>query len=266
MRRRRLVGGLVAGVLGTASAAAQTAPAINTDRPSFTSAPRVVGPRVVQVETGVILGRDGSDDRTATSLTLPDALVRLGLTRRLELRLGMAGWIRERDGRPGSTATSSASDTQVALEYQVAAEDGLGADVAVIAGSSVPTGGTASTGTADPFVRLVWARTVGGSVSLGGTFNWANPTVPGPSRRERLRTLETSLVLGHGLGGAWSAFWEAVARHEDRDTDAATWFANAGVQRTFGADWQADAWVGRGLNEVAPDWAGGVGLSFRFRR
>lgn len=248
------------------SAAAQTDAPINTDRPSFTSAPRVVGRGVVQIETGVVAGRDTVDDVTARTLTAPDALVRLGLTRRLELRAGMAGWIRADSGRPGQEATSSASDTAVALEYQLAFQEGAGLDLAVIAGTSVPTGGAASTGTIDPFVRLVWNRALGDAASLGGTLNWSRPTVSGPSARERLRTLEASLVLGHGLGGTWSAFWEAVGRHQDLDADATSWFANAGVLKTFSADWQADAWVGRGLNDVASDWAFGAGLSFRFRR
>jgi len=266
-RGARSIGWLLAATVGVASpVAAQSDAPINTDRPSFTSAPRVVGPGVVQIESGVVAGRDTVDEVTAQTLTAPDVLVRLGLTRRLELRAGTAGWIREDSGRPGQPATSSASDTAVALEYQLAFQEGVGLDLAVIAGTSVPTGGAASTGTIDPFVRLVWNRALGAAASLGGTVNWSQPTVPGPSERERLRTLEASLVLGHGLGGSWSAFWEAVGRHEDLDADATSWFANAGLLKTFGADWQADAWLGRGLSETAADWAFGAGLSFRFRR
>jgi hypothetical protein len=249
-----------------AAAQAQSPAPVNTDRPSFTSAPRVVGARVVQVETGLAVTRDAADEVTTSSTTAPNALIRLGIDRRFEFRLEMAGWVREDSGRPGTSARSSASDVAAALEYQFAAQEGAGIDLALIAGTTLPTGGRVSSGNADPFARLVWNRSLRDSVSLGGTVNWSLPSVPGPAGRERLRTLEGSLVLGHGLGGSWSAFWEMVGRHENRDSDAVTWFANAGVQRTLGPDWQADAWVGRGLNQVAPDWAGGLGLSVRFRR
>ena len=257
---------LAALVVAPRIAAAQPGAPINTDRPSFTSAPRVVDPRVVQIETGIVAGRDTSDDLTATTLAAPDVLIRMGLHRRLELRVGTAGWIRQDSGRAGREATTSAADTSVALEYQISTQEGAGLDLALIGGTSVPTGGDASSGTVDPFARLVWNRALGGAASLGGTLNWSQPTVPGPSQRERLRTLEASLVLGHGLRGTWSAFWEAVGRHQDLDADATSWFANAGVLKTFGGDWQADAWLGRGLNDTAADWAFGAGLSFRFRR
>lgn len=257
---------LAALVVTPRPAAAQPGAPIATDRPSFTSAPRVVDPRVVQIETGIVAGRDRRDDLTATTLAVPDVLVRMGLHRRLELRVGTTGWIRQDSGRAGREATTSLADTSVALDYQLATQEGAGLDLALIGGTSVPTGGDASSGTVDPFARLVWNRALGGMASLGGTLNWSRPTVPGPAQRERLRTLEASLVLGHGLGGTWSAFWEAVGRHQDLEAGATSWFANAGVLKTLGDDWQADAWVGRGLNDVATDWAGGVGLSFRFRR
>jgi hypothetical protein len=249
-----------------ATARAQPPAPINTDRPSFTSAPRVVGARVVQVETGLAVTRDTADEVTASSTTAPNTLIRLGIDRRFEFRLEMAGWVREDSGRPGAGARSSASDVAAAIDYQFAAQEGGGVDLALIAGTTLPTGGRVSSGNADPFARLVWNRSVGGTASLGGTVNWSLPSVPGPAGRERLRTLEGSLILGHGLGGPWTAFWEAVVRHQDIDDDAVAWTGNAGVLRAFGPDLQVDVWVGRGLNAVAPDWSAGAGLSFRLHR
>jgi hypothetical protein len=244
---------------------AQSPPPINTDRPSFTSAPRVVGARVVQVETGLAVTRDTVDGLTASATTAPNALIRLGIDRRFEFRLEMAGWVRDDSGRPGAGARSSASDVAAAIEYQFAAQEGVGVDLALIAGTTLPTGGRVSSGNADPFARFVWNRGLGGA-SLGGTVNWSLPSVPGPAGRERLRTLEGSLVLGHGLGASWSAFWEAVVRHQDVDDDAVAWIGNAGVLKTFGPNLQIDAWFGRGLNTVAPDWSAGAGLSLRLHR
>ncbi|MBL8135806.1 MAG: transporter [Acidobacteria bacterium] len=245
-----------------ASATAQPAtPVIVTDRPSFTNSPKVVGARMVQIEAGVATARDGTDAGTATRTSAPNTLVRLGMSSRVEFRLEMEGWIRASSGRPGREPESSASDLALAAEYQFARAEGLGVDLAVIAGATLPTGGSASTGNADPFARFVWNRPLG-AASLGGTVNWSAPSADS----ERVRALDGSLVLGTPLRGAWSAFWEGVVRHQNVETDAATWLANAGVLRTFGSNLQLDAWVGRGLNDVAPDWRFGVGVGYRLRR
>lgn len=250
----------------TPPAAAQSTSSINTDRPSFTSAPRVVGPGVIQIESGLDLLRETPDvpanAPTASAASAPNVLVRLGMTRSIELRAEMAGWVRTDSGRKGADARTSVSDVALAVEYQFASQAGLGLDLALIAGSTLPIGGRVSSGAADPFARLVWGRDVGRAVNLGGTFNWSAPTTDS----DRLRTLEASLVFGHALVGPLSAYWEGVVRHEDLDDDPATGVANVGLLWALGEDWQLDGWVGRGLSERAPDWRFGVGAAYRFRR
>lgn len=244
------------------AATAQTAAApIVTDRPSFTSAPTVVGARVVQIEAGFTAERDTPGRDTATRVSAPNTLIRLGMSATTEFRIETEGWVRQASGRPGRDAVSSASDIALAVEYQFLSAARRGVDVALIAGSSLPTGGAASSGNADPFARLVWNRPLGAG-SLGGTFNWSAPS----ANSERVRALDASLVAGHPLWGAWSAFWEAVVQHRNVEADAATVLANAGVQRLLGSNLQLDAWVGRGLSDVATDWRVGVGASWRFTR
>jgi len=258
---RRIAAALL--LVGTSHAGAQTAATpIVTDRPSFTNSPRVVGAKVVQIEAGLASARDTSGGATATRISAPNTLVRLGMSSRVEFRMEMEGWIRESSGRPGRDAVSSASDLALAAEYQFARAEGLGVDLALIVGATLPTGGSASSGNADPFARLVWNTPLSTAVSLGGTFNWSAPSADS----ERVRALDASVVLGTPLWGAWSAFWEGVVRHQDVDTDAATWLANAGVLRAFGPNLQLDVWLGRGLNDVAPDWRFGVGVGYRFTR
>ncbi len=259
LRSARLAAAIL--LLGTVHAGAQT-PAIVTDRPSFTNSPRVVGAKVVQIEAGLASARDVVGSETATRLSAPNTLVRLGMSPRVEFRLEMEGWIRQSPGRAGRDSESSASDLALAAEYQLLKAGARGLDLAVIAGATLPTGGRASSGNADPFARLVWNTPLASTVSLGGTFNWSAPSADS----ERVRALDASLVLGTPLWGSWSAFWEGVVRHQDVDTDAATWLANAGVLRAFGPNLQLDAWLGRGLNDVAPDWRVGVGVGYRFTR
>jgi Putative MetA-pathway of phenol degradation len=250
---------LVAG--GVASAQTHTTPIV-TDRPSFTNSPVVVGDHVVQIETGLTGSRDDTGAGTATRTSAPNTLVRLGMSSRVEFRVEFEGWIRESSGRPGRDAVSSAADTALAVEYQFARAAGLGLDLAVIAGATVPTGGEASTGNADPFARLVWNRPLGAATSLGGTLNWSAPS----AASARIRALDASLVLGTPLAGAWSAFWEGVVRHQDVGDNTTTWLVNAGVLARVGQRLQFDAWLGRGVNDVAPDWRFGAGVGYRFTR
>lgn len=248
------------------TAAAQSSSPINTDRPSFTNAPRVVAPGTVQIETGLEVLRDTiearTDTGTASATSAPHVHVRLGMSRSIELRAEMAGWIRRDSGRTGAAASTSVSDLALAVEYQFARQDGLGLDLAVIAGSTLPIGGRVSSGAADPFARLVWGRDLGPAVNLGGTLNWSAPT----SNSDRLRTLDASLVFGHALFGSLSAFWEGVVRHQDVDDDAVLALGNVGLLWGLRPDWQLDAWAGRGLTDRAPDWRFGVGAAYRFRR
>lgn len=248
-------------LLGHAQAAAQTA-TIVTDRPSFTNSPKVVGAKVVQIEAGLASARDAVGSDTATRLSAPNTLLRLGMSSRAEFRVEFEGWIRQSSGRAGRDPESSASDLALAAEYQLLKAGARGLDLAIIAGATLPTGGRVSSGNADPFARLVWNTPLSTDVTLGGTFNVSAPS----ANSERTRAVDASLVLGTPLWGAWSTFWEGVVRHRDVDTDAATWLANAGVLRSVGANLQFDAWLGRGLNDVAPDWRFGVGVGYRFTR
>lgn len=253
--------GVAAWVGQAALAFAQTSEPLVTDRPDFTESPRVVGPRVWQFESGMGWERNVVDDIAFRRFTAPEALVRLGFNTRLELRAAMDGVVREHTGRPRTEWRTSASDVALGVKYQMAHQSGLGLDLAVLAHVSLPTGGVVSSGNADPSVTVAWGRDFG-SAGLTGNFNWAAPT--GFSRRARV--LESSLSLGHPLWGSWGAFWEGVVSDVD-DVDAtARWTGNTGVTRLFGNDLQVDVHVGRGLNDAAPDWAFGAGVSFRFRR
>ena len=259
---------LVAPDCAAVGAGADRPPPLVTDRPSFTSAARVVGPRTVQVESGVGVtvdqpGIDRAGPIEFTTLEVPNALLRVGLGRRLEFRAAMIGWIRTAVDRPFAEPSSSLSTVDLAGEYQFTAQEGFGADLAVIAGVSVPTQDFGSAdNTLDPFAQFVWSHDLTETINLGGMAAWSQPSSAG----HRYESLSGSVVFGHPLGGRWSAFWEAVAGYQDLDDDRVAWTGNVGVLRAIGDDVQLDAYVGRGLNDAAADWAVGAGVSVRFHR
>jgi hypothetical protein len=254
-----------AAAIAVAPAVAQSdPPPLITDRPSFTSAARVVGPRTLQIESGVSLTLDQRDVDPVgavefSSLELPNALVRLGLTPRLELRAAMIGWIRSSNDAPFATGASSALSTvDLAAEVQIATQQRLGIDFAAIGGASVPTQQFGSgDNTVDPFAQLVWGRDLTPTIDIGGMVAWSLPSSAG----HRLETFSSSAFFGHPLGGAWSAFWELVGGNQDIDDGRVAWTGNFGVTRAIGVDKQLDAVISRGL-----DWAFGAGFSIRFRR
>ncbi len=246
-------------------AAAQSSEPIVTARPSFTETPLVVAPKVVQFETGVLWGTEAAAGLTSKELSAPNLLLRLGMTERLELRVGMQGLVRDRidrSGRPNADWRTSASNTAVGVKYQIAHQEGLGLDLAVVAVVSIPTGGGTSSGNADPSVTLAWGRTLG-RASVTGNVNWSAPTAPDD---ERERVLDGSLSVGHPLWGSWGAFWEAVVTTVDDSDAPSAWTGNAGITRLVGNNVKLDVHLGLGLNDTAQDWALGAGVSYRFRR
>ena len=70
-------------------------PDLVTDRPDITESSAVVGRGVWQLESGISFERDGSGSDGSRVFSAPMALVRLGVSDRLELRIGADGlaWV-----------------------------------------------------------------------------------------------------------------------------------------------------------------------------
>ncbi len=256
---------LVAVLCAAREAAAQAPEPIVTARPSFTETPLVVAPKVVQFETGVLWGTEAAAGLTRTELSAPNLLLRLGVSDRLELRVGMQGLVRdrlERSGRPNADWRTSASNTDIGVKYQLAHQAGFGLDLAVVAFVSVPTGSGTASGNADPAVLFAWGRTLG-RASVTGNVKWSAPTTPDD---ERERMLDGSLSVSRPLWGSWGAFVEAVGTTVDDSDAPSAWTGNTGITRRIGNNLQLDVHVGRGLSDAARDWAFGTGVSYRFRR
>ncbi len=91
---------LVVAMCAGRDAAAQSSTPLVTDRPSFTEAPVVVGPKFVQFETGVLWGREAVGTRSVKALSAPNLRLRLGMSDRVELRIGTPGLVCDRSARP----------------------------------------------------------------------------------------------------------------------------------------------------------------------
>lgn len=128
---------------------------ISTERPSVGYSPDLVPPHSIQIENGVGLLLESNK----SVLDLPESLIRLGLTRNLELRFLTKN---ENYKWPRDVGTPSLQSSDPSLSLKV----GLGGHFpldpkAAIVSVSMPLGGAAWTsGSYDPGIAFIWAQTM----------------------------------------------------------------------------------------------------------
>ena len=243
-----------AGFVGVCAAQGSSSELV-TDRPDFTESSEVVGHEVVQIESGLTFEQT---DETARQLTAPQLLVRVGIGSRFELRFAGDGFVSQSVQTPGGVVRSGGhSDAEIGAKLRFLDATSAGVDMAVIPFMSLPTAsdGFGTTGY-DPGFKLTVARDLPRGFGLSGNFNAASVT----SAEGRSWEREASLSLGHGLGGAWGAYWEMFGSLHDGGCDCTL---NTGVTRALGENSQVDIEVGHGASGSAQDWFVGVGFAVR---
>jgi hypothetical protein len=235
-------------VLGSAVGSTADEADMVADRPGFGESANVMGAGHVQAETGVTWTR--VDSRTS-ALDLPEALVRFGLGRSVEVRVTAPDWARTHgDGAP----SSGWSDTAVGIKTHVAAGK---SDVAFRGTVYVPTGSEVLTADrAEPEVAVAWSRAIDAHWSLAATVS---------ARRLGLlhETLTApSVSLGRALGEHVATFVEYGASLA-RDTQAVHKLDH-GYMWLVNAHTQLDASMGVGLSSSAPDFFVEIGYCRRF--
>lgn len=260
-------------------ATAQEEPAeLVTDRPDQTESPIVVPPGSVQIETGAAYTADEED-----AVDYLSTLLRVGLTRRLELRLATAGWnkVLEEDESPNF------GDAELGAKVRLWDENGWRPEAALLLSTSIPIGSdTVSTNSPDPAFRFSFAHTLTERLSLGYNVGMAwETTQAAPTRYIRLSTtapqfsilereapehtlakLEYTASLGIGITDRLGAFIEVYG---DTPLNAHSDTAHAldgGFTYLLRPNVQLDISGGVGLNDAADDWFVGAGLSFRLPR
>jgi len=251
-------------VASTARAQAPATPdPISTDRPGILFSIPTVKPHVLQVELGipsVTIDNGGGTDFRSTSLV---ALVRYGLTDKLELRLGSPVYTETRVTSGGSRFTDHGfGDVEVGAKWRLVDNAGARPSLALIPSVIVPVGEKGFSA-GRPIYQLntmaEWALTKDWSAdALAGYLN-------GPEDRGRYGQETFAVLLGRSLPSPkWSAYGEAayVATNLDGASDSS--FLGGGVKVLVSNDLQLDLSFDRGLTSDSPDWLFGLGLSARF--
>lgn len=276
------VGGLALLLLGAPTAgAADGTPELVTDRPDRTESATTVPRGFAQLEAGALFSSETGPDGALEVLEGPGTLVRVGLTRSLELRVGWNGYVAE-DFEPraargtgtggGSSSHDGFGDGALGVKLRLWDEGERRPQAALLAGVSVPVGETGrSSERYDPSLLLALARTLTDRLSLGVNLGVVQETEEvADGEREGLSDAVYSAALGVGLTETVGAFFEVFGA-EPLETgpagargSAASF--DAGLTWLLRPNLQLDLSGGGGLTDEAADWFVGAGVSWRWPR
>lgn len=235
-------------------------PELITDRPDQTESSVVVPRGYIQIESGITYNDEGSESRT---LEYPGTLLRIGISKRVELRLGTQGFVSEFEGNN----TTGLGDSEIGTKIYLRQESGWKPETALLASLSLPTGSNAfSTERVDPSFRFAFSHTLTEKVSLGYNLGAAWQTVPSSSGRATLSTLQYTATAGFGLSDRFGAFAELFGDTPLSAQGGTELSFDGGLTFLIRPNLQLDAALGFGLTNDAPDWFLTTGVSFRFPR
>ncbi len=254
-------------MLPLARAAAEDAAELVTDRPDQTESSLVVPRGSYQLELGWTVTRDEEAGVRVESHEVPGTLLRVGLSDRIELRIGWTGLVAS-EIRFGSFKASDdgIGDGELGAKIHLAEERGGRPEIALLLSTSVPIGDDAyTTDRFDPALRLALAHTLSERVSLGYNLGLAFESSLGEDgERDTLSNAFYTVALGLALSDRWGAF---VELYGDLPASASGGPANSfdgGFTYLLRDNLQLDLAGGAGLSDAAGDWFVGLGLSVRF--
>jgi hypothetical protein len=248
-------------------AVAPALPEMATDRPDFTESASVVPAGHVQIETGYTFTRDGDGPETRREHGYPEALVRIGVTNRVEARVGQsfltARW---REGGARWSSRTGAEDLYLGAKVHLTGERGNRPAMVLIAQATVPTGNAGfGAGRLLPGLNWIYAwDLVPDRVSLSASTQ-GNLAVDAADAR--YLELTQSASVGYTLSGRVGAYTEWFASFPTTGGHAGVSAAHAldgGFTVKLAPAVQFDVRLGVGLTGAADGFFAGSGIAFRY--
>ena len=217
----------------------------------------------MQIEIGATY-RENRDDDELRSLATAETLIRIGLRRAIELRLGFSGYQWESlDG--GGNTDRGAGDLEVGFKWKLREEMGWRPQTAFLFGLSLPTGEEGfSSERFDPAFRFAFAHTLSDRLSMGYNLGVAWETSDDEGDLDTNAFLQYTWTLGMGLTDRWGTFFELFGDVPLNASGGTAHSADVGVTYLLRENLQLDAAVGAGLSSAADDWFITMGVSYRF--
>ncbi|HSN87869.1 MAG TPA: transporter, partial [Thermoanaerobaculia bacterium] len=233
-----------------------------TDRPDFTESTDTVPLGHFQLEGGFTSTRVDDED----SRSLGELLLRVGLSDRLEARIG-AGSHTRIDGPGGDV--SGYEDPSLGVKIRLSPETEmlppLRPTVALILATSVPVGDdelTSDEWVPEAKLGFSWALTE--RFGLATNLNWAYPPGGGGGGDDRFHQFSGSLSGALSFTDRIGGYLEYFGFTEEEEGGPGTHYLNTGVTYLISNDLQLDLRYGRGLNDPDPDDFVGIGASVRW--
>lgn len=257
-----VVGLLAAGVVSPLFGAAE----LITDRPDQTESAALLPKGTFQIETGWLHTETDSAGVDFEADAIGGTLLRIGIMKSIELRVGHDGWIDERVSGPGgSTGDDGVGDLSIGAKLALWEEEGPQPQAAIIGMLTLPTGSDGfGSERADPSFRLAFANALSETLSLGYNLGMSWETVvDGMGGEDTVSFLDWTVVLGIGATDRVGFFVEGFGQSALSADGGPATSVDGGTTYLLNDRTQLDLSVGFGLSDAAPDWFVGAGISFR---
>jgi hypothetical protein len=233
-----------------------------TDRPDQTESAEVVPLRMLQAETGFMLGGDSNGETKSQSLAYNSTLFRYGLLKNMELRLGFE-YLGDKTriiNTDSVNTTSGFAPLYTGLKIKVRDEEGWRPSVAFIGALVLPftAAGSYKPGNTGAEMILAFSNTLTDHLSLGYNLGaiWDGKTAA--------PHYLYSVSLGINISEKMDAFVESYG-NIPANGDVQN-LADAGLTLKVKPDFQLDLSSGIGITRNAPDYFISFGFTYRFPR
>jgi len=238
---------------------------IETDRDSFTPSAKVVGFRRTIFEASYTLIDNRSGFETHS---FPELLIRHGLTKNLELRLGwnyeIGGGNSVITGNPQSPGHHAAepevgSHLLYGLKAFLSEQNGLRPESSVIIQGATPTSGESN------FTNFSVTPVMGWTTEKGRIWGIANRFQTSEDEGDHFNIWSPSTVFKVPLGERMRGHIEYFGVFSDhRETASAQHFISPGIHHLLNRDLEIGWRAGWGLNEQSPNFFINFGIGRRF--
>jgi hypothetical protein len=245
------------------SAAEEDAEEIETDRDSLTPSTALVSPgrRLFETSYSYIDNHRGPETHS-----FPEALLRYGLTERLELRLG---WNYETGGvntilsgnaTPEHAEREEGSRLLYGAKWALMDQSNRLPRLALIAQGTTPTSGESSLSNLSLTPVWGWTMANGWVWDSACRFQTSND-----GESDHFNVWTPSTVLKVPLNSDWKSHFEYFSVLADgRDEATVQHFVSPGISRLLSPDIEIGLRVGWGLNEQSPDFFANFGVGWQF--
>ncbi len=217
----------------------------------------------VQLEGGYVFVHDRVDETTVDQHILPDMLLRIGLTERLELRIGWPGYVSTNyDDSLGCATESDTLNPNVGFMLDLFPQEGWRPQTAVLAAVPITLDGNPLTMAGmQPLAEVLYCWYPRERWTVGGSTGFGLIEQAGDHYLQLEQVVNVDYLLTPRLGTFME--WAVLVDHASVD-DGVQHLLSLGTSLLWTDTVQVSWRAGLGLNERAPDFLTGVRVAVRF--